>query len=364
MAKKSYLAVAALVLTLALSGCGGSSPSGNTGAIPLDSGSSSAEESTSEESVSEEVVSEESVSEEVISIDSGSEEPESEETNTEDIETEDNVFEGIAFPLPARWVYGENSSSSIEYFYAGTQQGLPMAMFTSEDSGGYTLDEVRDPLLKNVMAGFSADEYTNLQDLTVAGYDAIVFDVSGSVSGISGDFRMLVIDNGEELIEVMIGVSAGEDQDLLSDVNYIAEHAEKSDAANTYSGTESSGISNDNEKEDASTAETAGDDADVSQEYKNALAKAESYNELLHMSRQGLYDQLTSEYGEGFSADAAQYAVDHVNADWKENALIKAKEYYTGMSMSKSAVYDQLVSEYGEQFTEEEAQYAIDHLDD
>lgn len=33
------------------------------------------------------------------------------------------------------------------------------------------------------------------------------------------------------------------------------------------------------------------------------------------------------------------------------------------MAMSKDAVYDQLVSEYGEQFTPEQAQYAIDHLE-
>lgn len=32
------------------------------------------------------------------------------------------------------------------------------------------------------------------------------------------------------------------------------------------------------------------------------------------------------------------------------------------MSMSKNAIYDQLISEYGEQFTKEEAQYAIDNL--
>ena len=34
------------------------------------------------------------------------------------------------------------------------------------------------------------------------------------------------------------------------------------------------------------------------------------------------------------------------------------------MSMSKNRIYDQLVSQYGEKFTKEEAQYAIDHLDD
>ncbi|MGN0476862.1 MAG: Ltp family lipoprotein [Ruminococcus sp.] len=101
----------------------------------------------------------------------------------------------------------------------------------------------------------------------------------------------------------------------------------------------------------------------VPQEYLNALDKAETYSDVMHMSKKGIYDQLTSEYGENFPADAAQYAIDNIKADWNENALEKAKTYYKDMSMSKSAVYDQLISEYGEQFTESEAQYAIDHLD-
>ena len=101
----------------------------------------------------------------------------------------------------------------------------------------------------------------------------------------------------------------------------------------------------------------------VSQEYLNALATAESYSETMHMSKKGIYDQLTSEYGENFPADAAQYAIDNIKVDWNANALETAKTYYKDMSMSKNAVYDQLISEYGEQFTESEAQYAIDHLD-
>ena len=80
------------------------------------------------------------------------------------------------------------------------------------------------------------------------------------------------------------------------------------------------------------------------------------------MSKAGIYNQLTSEYGEKFSAEAAQYAIDNVEVDWKENALKKAKTYQEMMSMSPSAIYDQLVSEYGEKFTPEEAQYAIDNL--
>lgn len=97
-------------------------------------------------------------------------------------------------------------------------------------------------------------------------------------------------------------------------------------------------------------------------EDKNALAKAESYSSMMHMSKAAIYDQLTSSYGEGFPAESAQYAVDHLVADYKANALEKAKDYQTSMNMSRSAIYEQLTSSYGEKFTAEEAQYAVVHL--
>lgn len=101
---------------------------------------------------------------------------------------------------------------------------------------------------------------------------------------------------------------------------------------------------------------------DVPAEYKSALAKAKIYSDTMSMSKAGVYDQLTSEYGEKFKAEAAQYAIDNIKADWKKNALNKAKTYQKDMAMSPSAIYDQLISEYGEKFTAEEAQYAIDNL--
>ena len=97
-------------------------------------------------------------------------------------------------------------------------------------------------------------------------------------------------------------------------------------------------------------------------EYRNALAKAQTYVNLMHMSKARLHDQLTSPYGEGFSEEAAQYALEHVKADWKENALKMAETYSSTMHMSKARIYDQLTSEYGEQFTAEEAQYAVDTI--
>lgn len=102
----------------------------------------------------------------------------------------------------------------------------------------------------------------------------------------------------------------------------------------------------------------------VSSEYKNALSKAKLYSDTMYMSKQGIYKQLISEYGEGFSKDAAQYAVDNLDVDYNANALKKAKLYRDDMNMSKNNIYKQLISEYGEEFTKEEAQYAIDHLED
>lgn len=102
----------------------------------------------------------------------------------------------------------------------------------------------------------------------------------------------------------------------------------------------------------------------VPAEYKSALNQATSYANTMHMSKQGVYNQLVSEYGGKFSAAAAQYAIDNVKADWNANALAQAKTYQDTMHLSPAAVRDQLVSEYGGKFTAAEADYAIQHLND
>lgn len=104
------------------------------------------------------------------------------------------------------------------------------------------------------------------------------------------------------------------------------------------------------------------EDDSVSKEFKSALKKAKTYSDMMFMSKEAIYDQLTSEYGEKFPEDAAQYAIDNLDVDYKYNALKKAETYSKTMYMSKEGIYDQLVSSYGEKFTEEEAQYAVDNL--
>ena len=115
--------------------------------------------------------------------------------------------------------------------------------------------------------------------------------------------------------------------------------------------------------ESVDVVETDPTDDNASYEHKSALKKAYAYSELMHMSKAELYNQLTSEHGEKFSAEAAQYAIDTMDVDWNANALEKAKYYSELMHMSKAGIYDHLTSEYGERFTADEAQYAIDNIE-
>ena len=102
---------------------------------------------------------------------------------------------------------------------------------------------------------------------------------------------------------------------------------------------------------------------DVPAEYASALAKARSYAENMHMSKAAVRDQLVSEYGEAFPKAAADYAMANLDGiDWNANALAKAKSYRDGMHMSNAAIRKQLVSEYGEKFTAAEADYAMANL--
>lgn len=101
----------------------------------------------------------------------------------------------------------------------------------------------------------------------------------------------------------------------------------------------------------------------VPEEHIAALEKAKMYANELYLSKSRIYDQLTSEYGEKFSNESAQYAIDHLDVDYKKNALIKAKEYRNSMSMSNESIREQLTSSYGERFTQEEADFAIENLD-
>ena len=99
---------------------------------------------------------------------------------------------------------------------------------------------------------------------------------------------------------------------------------------------------------------------EIPKEHEAAIKRAQSYGRIFPMSKKGIYNQLTSEV-EGFTPEAAQYAVDNLDMDYMENAYQKAKSYFEKMNMSKESIYNQLTSSV-EGFTPEEAQYAVDKL--
>jgi len=115
-------------------------------------------------------------------------------------------------------------------------------------------------------------------------------------------------------------------------------------------------------EEPATTTAPAPTKPTVPTEYISALASAEIYASTMNMSKDSIYDQLTSEYGNKFTKESAKYAVDNVKADWNKNALKTAETYQTEMNMSPSAIYDQLVSANGNKFTPSQAKYAKDNL--
>lgn len=153
--------------------------------------------------------------------------------------------------------------------------------------------------------------------------------------------------------------SKNNDSSSKDDTDYDDEDNEDDTDSNSIDSSKESDSqeSQDSESKSPSTSK-------VSTEFKNALETAKDYSDSMHLSKAAIYDQLTSTDGEGFTADAAQYAIDNLKADYNKNALETAKTYSKDMHMSTQEIRDQLTSADGEQFTASEADYAIQHLND
>lgn len=93
----------------------------------------------------------------------------------------------------------------------------------------------------------------------------------------------------------------------------------------------------------------------------NIMELAVTYNISLHLSKQGLYEHLLNYDKMKITEEEAQYAVDNIDADFKENAVKTANAYKSYMGMSGQEIYDMLRSDV-DKFTTEEARYAIEHM--
>lgn len=92
-----------------------------------------------------------------------------------------------------------------------------------------------------------------------------------------------------------------------------------------------------------------------------AADSATSYLSLKGFSRQGLIDQLSSEYGDKYAVKDATAAVDSLTADWNEQATRSATSYLSLKSFSCAGLIDQLSSQYGDKFTKAQATYGAHH---
>nr|VDG62804.1 Host cell surface-exposed lipoprotein [Streptococcus thermophilus] len=135
-------------------------------------------------------------------------------------------------------------------------------------------------------------------------------------------------------------------------------------AGATTSSTNAAG-SSETSASNSSSAAVAPADGEASDDYEEALEEAEIFLDVSSFSKEGLFDILTlKENDNRFTDEAARYAVDNVDADWKEEALENAESLRKHSDLSDDDIYRYLVDQsYGGKFTEEEGQYAIDNLE-
>jgi Host cell surface-exposed lipoprotein len=95
---------------------------------------------------------------------------------------------------------------------------------------------------------------------------------------------------------------------------------------------------------------------------EQAIGAAQDYLQMQGFSRDGLIDQLSSQYGDGFSRADATFAVDHITVNWNQQAVRAAQSYLEMQHFSRQGLIDQLSSQYGDQFTVAQATYAADHV--
>jgi hypothetical protein len=120
------------------------------------------------------------------------------------------------------------------------------------------------------------------------------------------------------------------------------------------------------EKRDPGASITVAASVPMTVAQESAIRSAKSYLSFTGFSRVGLSGQLTSEYGEGFAPEDAEFAIATLEqsgqVDWNQEAVQSAQSYIEMSGFSRSGLFDQLTSEYGEQYTADQANFALDTI--
>lgn len=93
----------------------------------------------------------------------------------------------------------------------------------------------------------------------------------------------------------------------------------------------------------------------LTNQQSNAVRSAQLYLSIQGFSRSGLIEQLSSEYGDGYSVRDATVAVDSLNVDWNKQAVESARLYLSITGFSCRGLIEQLSSSYGDSYTQNEA---------
>ena len=88
---------------------------------------------------------------------------------------------------------------------------------------------------------------------------------------------------------------------------------------------------------------------------KNAVRSANSYLSMSGFSRDGLINQLSSSYGDGYNFVDARAAVDSLSVNWNEQAVRSAQQYLSMTGFSCSGLINQLSSDAGDKYTVSQA---------
>ena len=119
-------------------------------------------------------------------------------------------------------------------------------------------------------------------------------------------------------------------------------------------------VADSSEAADTAVADIAQEEAKpegLSRPQKNAVRSAEQYINMTGFSREGLIEQLSSEYGDGYRVDDATIAIDSLNIDWNEQAVRSAEQYLDMTGFSCDGLIEQLSSSAGSKYTVSEANY-------
>lgn len=90
---------------------------------------------------------------------------------------------------------------------------------------------------------------------------------------------------------------------------------------------------------------------------QNAVRSANQYISVSGFSRVGLINQLSSDYGDGYSVVDATAAVDSLTVDWNLQAVRSAKQYLSMQGFSCNGLQQQLSSSAGDGYTASQAAY-------